>query len=283
MAPDFESSLLAAKPTFVPITEDGNLAKRVISEAPQSEDGGDLPLIAVGSTVSVHYTGFLHPSGKKFDSSRDRGQPLKFNIGRGQVISGWELGIVTMRVGERAELMCGPDYAYGESGNPPTIPSNATLMFDVEVVEYAQLLKETGNSQFKSGDFKTAGNTYKLALDRLAYTWGANPLETREITALKLALNLNMAAAWIKTGDLRFALEACNRALAIQPENIKAMFRMAQAHAGLSHFEQAITALQKAQEIDPDDPSILKEIAKVMEMKKALSAKEKRVYQAMFR
>ncbi len=83
--------------------------------------------------MNAHYTGTL-TDGTKFDSSRDRGQPFSFVIGKGQVIRAWDEGIASMKVGERAELTCSPDYAYGARGFPPVIPPNSTLIFDVELI-----------------------------------------------------------------------------------------------------------------------------------------------------
>ena len=86
-----------------------------------------------GKQVSVHYTGMLE-DGKKFDSSRDRNSPLTFTIGIGQVIKGWDEGIMSMKVGGKRKLTIPPDLGYGQRGAPPAIPPGATLIFEVELL-----------------------------------------------------------------------------------------------------------------------------------------------------
>uniref|UniRef100_U5EM76 peptidylprolyl isomerase n=1 Tax=Corethrella appendiculata TaxID=1370023 RepID=U5EM76_9DIPT len=86
-----------------------------------------------GQTAVVHYVGTLD-NGKEFDSSRSRGKPFKFTVGKGEVIRGWDEGVAKMSVGQRAKLICSPDYAYGSRGHPGVIPPNATLTFDVELL-----------------------------------------------------------------------------------------------------------------------------------------------------
>lgn len=86
-----------------------------------------------GQVVTAHYTGTL-TNGSKFDSSKDRGQPFQFTIGMGQVIKGWDEGMMKMSVGQTAKLTCTPDYAYGERGFPPVIPPASTLIFEVELL-----------------------------------------------------------------------------------------------------------------------------------------------------
>ncbi|XP_037085199.1 peptidyl-prolyl cis-trans isomerase Fkbp12-like [Pollicipes pollicipes] len=95
-------------------------------------DGQTFP--KTGQKVFVHYTGTLE-DGSKFDSSRDRGRPFTFNIGQKQVIRGWDEGVAQMSKGERAKLICSPDYAYGSRGHPGVIPPNAVLHFDVELID----------------------------------------------------------------------------------------------------------------------------------------------------
>ncbi|MCW7462538.1 FKBP-type peptidyl-prolyl cis-trans isomerase [Leptospira limi] len=86
-----------------------------------------------GTTVVVHYTGKL-TNGKVFDSSVDRGEPFSFQLGQGQVIQGWERGIVGMKEGGKRKLTIPPKFGYGDRAVGP-IPANSTLVFDVELIK----------------------------------------------------------------------------------------------------------------------------------------------------
>lgn len=110
----------------VDITGDGGIVKKMLNkgegEGPQQ-----------GQEVTVNYVGRLE-DGSIFDQSADHGEPLKINIGTGQVIEGWDKGIMAMKLGEKADLVIKSKYGYGDMGSPPKIPGGATLIFTVELI-----------------------------------------------------------------------------------------------------------------------------------------------------
>ena len=87
-----------------------------------------------GDQVEVHYTGWL-TNGTKFDSSRDGGKPFPFQLGKGEVIKGWDEGVAGMKEGGKRKLWIPPEMAYGARGYPPDIPPNAELVFEVELLK----------------------------------------------------------------------------------------------------------------------------------------------------
>jgi FKBP-type peptidyl-prolyl cis-trans isomerase len=127
LAPEPSASASAAPVVAAPTVAVTKLEKE--DSAP-----GTGPACKSGDTVKVHYTGTLM-NGTKFDSSRDRNEPFQFTLGRGEVIKGWDEGVVGMKKGGKRKLTIPSDKAYGPSGSPPKIPPNSPLIFDVELVE----------------------------------------------------------------------------------------------------------------------------------------------------
>ncbi len=101
------------------------------------ENEGNGAVAKKGDTVSVHYTGWLM-NGTKFDSSKDRNQPFSFTLGAKMVIKGWDLGVEGMKIGEVRTLEIPSDLAYGKRGAGNVIPPNATLKFEVELLDILQ-------------------------------------------------------------------------------------------------------------------------------------------------
>merc|ERR1712075_18866 len=110
----------------------GGTTMGVTKEIITAGDGKTFP--QKGDKLTMHYTGTL-TDGSKFDSSRDRGSPFEFQIGVGQVIRGWDEGVIQMSVGQRAKLSITSDFGYGSRGAGGVIPPNADLIFDVELLK----------------------------------------------------------------------------------------------------------------------------------------------------
>jgi len=96
---------------------------------------GDGPVAAAGQTVSVHYVGVAHSTGEDFDASYNRGEPLQFRLGVGQVIQGWDTGVQGMKVGGRRQLVIPPHLGYGDRGAGGVIKPGETLIFVVDLLE----------------------------------------------------------------------------------------------------------------------------------------------------
>lgn len=131
-----------SQPIDITPNQDGGILKTLIREG---DINGEHPLS--GDTVFVHYVGTLL-DGTKFDSSRDRGEKFSFECGKGAVIKGWDLGVPTMKRGELATFTIRSEYAYGKNGSPPTIPPDATLIFEIELFDFHG--EDISNAQDKS-------------------------------------------------------------------------------------------------------------------------------------
>lgn len=224
---------------WIELVEDAGVKKRILREGNEQ--------VPANSIVTVHYTGRLAANGEKFDSSLDKGQPFQFTLGENQVIKAWEVGVSSMKVGEKCELHCEPSYAYGEAGAPPTIPSNAVLLFEVElldfeenpkdpdeIVAFCQRMKESGNGFMKESGLKQkALKCYEKALEKMK----GCPKFPEE---LKIALLVNASIAASSLDEHKKSIEYSKKALNLNPQHSKAAYRLAFALCSVGDLSEAI-------------------------------------------
>lgn len=276
-----------AEMDWVDISGDGGLLKKI------SKEGSEGPCPSPGMEVFAHYTGTLE-DGTVFDSSRTRGKEFKFTIGEGQVIKGWDSGFATMKKGEQALLKCRADYAYGASGSPPTIPANATLIFDVELIGFrekqkekwqmdssekiaaALKIKDEGTELFKEKRFKEAFALYEEAEDLVEEVSEASGV------ALWVTCKLNAAQCAINLGDYPSAASCASAALKKDSANVKALYRrgLARNHMGMS--DEALEDLNEALSREPDNKAVALEIQKAKKGIADAKKKDKQAYGNMF-
>ena len=202
----------------------------------------------IGKAVEVHYTGML-TDGKVFDSSVERGVPIEFVLGKGQVIKGWDEGIALMKVGDKMKLIIPPELAYGEKGAGDVIPPKATLIFDVELIsmfkpkiaiadvlldiilnegieealsEYKELKEaNTDEYNFKESQLNNLGYTL-LQLERIK---DAIEIFKLNIDSFPESFNVydSLGEAYMIYGDLELAVDNYEKSLDINPGNKNAI------------------------------------------------------------
>jgi peptidylprolyl isomerase len=274
----------------VDISGDGGVLKEILREGT-----GETP--PQGVTAKVQYVGTLATTGEKFDSSRDRpgAAPFTFNLGRGNVIKGWDLGVATMKKGELAVLTCRADYAYGESGSPPSIPANSTLKFEVELLDWddpepetipeklkvANKKKDIGNEYFKGGKITEATEQYSTALEYFKHAYPSEE-EKQDVNAIKLTLHLNLAACQLKTKDYSDAVLNCCKALDIDTKNVKALFRRGQAYSRDNEFDKAKADFDECLQLSPSNKEVRQELELLKKTQAEYKKKEKQLFANMF-
>lgn len=275
------------------LTGDGGILKEITKEG----TGEAFP--QPGDQVVAHYTGTLE-DGTKFDSSRDRGQEFKFTIGQGQVIKGWDEGFASMKKGECAILTIKSDYGYGDGGSPPKIPGGATLIFDVELISFGpkpkekyeltpeecmeegKKFKEKGLASYKEKEFEEAIESWKESVDYLGFINDPSEEQEKEITVLKNSLFLNLAQCYLLVKDFSSAVDETTKALGLDENNVKALFRRGSANISLANYQEAKTDLMKAYKLDPKNASVKKELARLKKTVQDVKKAEKSAYSNIF-
>lgn len=216
-------------------------------------------------------------NGTVFDESAKHGEPLKFRIGEGSVIEGWEKGVAEMQLGEKSDLVIKSEYAYGKMGSPPTIPGDATLIFtvdliaindkrptrwmmsDVELLKAALGLKDGGNLKFKEKKYKEAEGIYNDAIGHIEHFKNQND----EADKLKVILYQNCATSVNYCGDYANAISLCSKAIAINDKSWKAWYQRGLANCKLHNYEESISDIKAAIKLDPTNKVLRAEFEKV--------------------
>lgn len=280
----------------VSVAKDGGVMKRIIQAAP---DDAESP--PNGTQVIAHYTGTLASDGSKFDSSVDRGQPFKFIIGEGQVIRGWDEGFASMKVGEKAMLTIRSDYGYGKSGSPPKIPPDATLNFEVELIDFkektkekwemtdeerrdeATKIKQKGTELFSKKEFKQAAGTYEDAAKYIFESEDGEHVPDDDKT-LYVSCYGNAAMCHIKSAYWSDAIRCCNEVLGVDGEdnNVKALYRRGFAKMQCGLLKEAKVDLMSAYKADSKNKDIRKALATLKEKIAESKKKEKAAFGGLF-
>ncbi|KAM7331851.1 hypothetical protein ACRRTK_008559 [Alexandromys fortis] len=261
------------------------------------------------ASVLVKYSAYLEHMDKPFDSNYSRKAPRLMKLGEDITLWGMELGLLSMRRGELARFLFKPTYAYGTLGCPPLIPPNATVLFEIELIDFldsaesdkfcalsaeqqeqfplqkvlkvAATEREFGNYLFRQNRFCDAKVRYKRALlllhRRLAICEEQNLVEPAELLVL-----LNLSFVYLKLDRPAMALRYGEQALLIDQRNAKALFRCGQACLLLTEYEQARDFLVRAQKEQPCNHDINNELKKLSSHYRDYVDREKEMCHRMF-
>lgn len=231
-----------------------------------------------------------------FDSSYEKDDGFKFIIGADHVISGWDIGVMDMQIGEKSELIIAPEYGYGKIGSPPKIPGDATLIFEIELlsaherrptkwmmndeerIKVTLKLKEDGGIKFKDQNYKEAEGLYREAISHLDAVQNDNT----EIKNLKKTILVNIAVVCNKSQSWSAAVGACNKSLDIDSENPKAYYQRAIANMKLKQYDEAINDFKSSIKLNPTDKKLRDEFQKCKDMKKAYDKSQQSAFKAFF-
>ncbi|NXS98600.1 FKBP6 isomerase, partial [Jacana jacana] len=282
------------------VSGDGGVRKEELRPG----SGKDVPPAA---SVAVKYSGYLEHCDKPFCTSSK--SPSLMKLGKDITLLGLEIGLLTMKKGEVARFVFTPDYAYGRQGCPPLIPPNATVMFEVEVLDFldsgesdaffeltaeqqntlplqkvlevADTERVFGNYLYRKQHFESAKGRYKRAFSILSRSPSSEE-EQGQIDASKLLVLLNLSLTYLKLERPAQALVYGEKALEIDQRNAKALFRCGQACLCMTEYEKARDFLIRAQHVQPFNHDINNELKKLASCYRDYMEKEKEMCSRMF-
>lgn len=266
--------------------------KKKVLEAGQGRDSRPQK----GQNVKINLKTYLK-DGTLVEEQHD----LCFTLGDGDVIQALDLTVQLMEMGEKALIQTDAKYAYGAWGSQdPEVPPNAELSLEAELLEatdapdlellppaekisLASHKRERGNAHYQRGDYAFAVNSYSIALQitESSSKVDISPEEEDELMDVKVKCLNNMAASQLKLDHYDAALKSCVSALAHQPENIKALFRMGKVLALQGEYTEAIQTLRKALKLEPSNKTIHAELSKLVKKHSEQRGAEQAMYKKM--
>ncbi|CAA3007348.1 peptidyl-prolyl cis-trans isomerase FKBP62-like [Olea europaea subsp. europaea] len=253
--------------TVSEITSDKKVLKKILKEGEGYEKPND------GAIVQVKLIGKLQDGTVFVKKGYDEEPPFEFRVDEEQVIEGLDRAVKTMKKGEIALVTVQPEHAFGPSESQQelaVVPGNSTVYYEVEMVSFvkekeswdmstpekieaAGKKKDEGNALFKTGKYERASKRYEKAVKLIEYDSSFGEDEKQQAKLLKVTCNLNNAACKLKLKDYKEAVKLCTKVLEIESQNVKALYRRAQAYIHLVDLDLAELDIKKALEIDPDN------------------------------
>ncbi|XP_014791337.1 peptidyl-prolyl cis-trans isomerase FKBP4 isoform X1 [Octopus bimaculoides] len=285
----FEIELFDWKEDLSP-KKDDSIIRRMISKGEGTDTPND------GATVNVHYIGYYED--KQFED-RD----VTFVIGEGSaedVIEGLDIVVKHFKFNEHSTIEIDAKYAYGEEGNAKfNIPPNARLKYDVtlksfekakeiwrmdakEKLRQAELAKNKGTQYYKSEKYQIAVRQYKKIVSYLENESSLEDDEEVQKKSLLLAAHLNTALCHLKTNDSHHAIQACDKALEIDEQNVKGLFRRGQAKMNENDYKEALGDFNSLLKLEPDNKAAKNHIIICTKKMKDYKEKEKKLYANIF-
>ncbi|CAN6457448.1 unnamed protein product [Victoria cruziana] len=279
----------------VDVMGDSYVLKKVLREGESLDTPND------GAVVHVRYRGMLEDGAIFENIGFDQEEGASFLIDEGQVIPGLDRTFATMKKGELSTVTIKPHYGFGDAEvkrDLAIIPPNSTLIYEIEMISFtkekepwemdtkekfnaAGKKKEEGNVLFKNGKYQQAAKKYTKAADCLnegSFEAG----EEKAAKTLKVSCWLNNAACSLKLNNFIDTIQLCSKVLDLESQNVKAMYRRAQAYLGTFDLDLAERDVRKALEVDPDNREIRSISKTLRQMQLEKNEKDAKLYRNMF-
>jgi FK506-binding protein 4/5 len=271
--------------------KDGGIMKKVLHEGEKWET----PKYESSCTVNLKVTNAAGDT--VFEDAANK----HIHIGSEEIPEGLEKALESMKKGEKAHVKVKSKYGYGANGNEALkIPPHTDLVYHIELVDFVKA-KETwelktfeekydfavqrknqGNAFFENSKLNLAAKKYEKSLDIFAHNSGSNDEEKKKIKELNLLLHLNLAMVHLKNRACKLSIEQCTKALDIDPNNVKGLYRRGMAHTMNCDYEEAKRDYEKALDIEPDSKTVKTALAQLKKKVQEEDRKDRKRFQNLF-